>query len=195
MSRLLISLVALFVASTAQAHTGIGDANGFVHGVAHPFGGLDHVLAMVGVGLFAAQLGGRALWLVPLSFVLMMVVGGACGLAGADLPFVEIGIGLSVVVLGVAVAFGRHMPTAAAVALVGFFAIFHGHAHGAEMPAALSALAYGGGFVLATVALHAIGIVIGLVAGMTSEAYRARLVQTTGGAMALAGLAVLAGVM
>ena len=157
----LLSLAAallMLAATAAQAHTGVGGTAGFAHGFAHPLGGIDHVLVMVAVGLFAAQLGGRALWLVPLSFVSVMMAGGALGMAGVAMPFVEIGIGLSVVVLGLAVAFGLHLPTAAAMALVGLFAIFHGHAHGAEMPESASGLAYGAGFVLATALLHALGI-------------------------------------
>src|SRR5690349_19279871 len=124
MSRRLVLLAgALLIASTdAQAHTVAGDASGFLHGFVHPIGGLDHVLAMIAVGLFAAHLGGRALWLVPLAFISMMTVGGAFGIVGVGVPFVEVGIGLSVVVLGIAVATGAHLPTAAAMALVGIFA-------------------------------------------------------------------------
>ena len=151
------------------------------------------VLAMVAVGLFAAQLGGRALWLVPLSFVSVMSLGGILGMAGIGLPFVEIAIGLSVVVLGLAVACGIHLPTAAAMALVGLFAIFHGHAHGAEMPETASGLAYGAGFALATALLHATGIVIGLGTGRAGAAIGRRALQTAGSAMALAGIAILTG--
>ena len=117
---------------------------------------------MVAVGLFAAQLGGRALWLVPLSFVAMMVVGGAFGMAGSACRLVEIGIGLSVVVLGLAVA-GSVSPAGRGRDGAGrLFALFHGHAHGAEMPESLSGLEYAAGFVLATALLHAVGIAIGL---------------------------------
>jgi urease accessory protein len=193
MFRLAVTIAALLITSTAQAHTGIGDTNGFVHGFTHPISGIDHVLAMIAVGLFAAHLGGRALWLVPLCFVSMMTVGGAFGMTGVDLPFVEIGIGLSVVVLGLAVACGLHIPTAAAMSLVGFFAIFHGHAHGAEMPESASGLAYGVGFVLATATLHGCGIGLGLSVGRMSEAYGNRILQVTGSAMALAGIAILTG--
>jgi len=185
----------LLAATAAQAHTGGGDAIGFVHGFTHPIGGVDHVLAMVAVGLFAAHLGGRALWLVPLAFVAMMGVGGAFGMAGANLPFVEIGIGLSVVVLGIAVAVGFRLPTAGAMALVGFFAIFHGHAHGAEMPATASALEYGLGFILATAALHASGIGLGLLIGRLRDADGDRIRRVTGSAMALAGIGILTGAM
>jgi urease accessory protein len=193
MNRVLVLMASLLASSAAQAHLGIGDTNGFGHGFAHPLSGLDHVLAMVAVGLFAAHLGGRALWLVPLSFVSMMMVGGALGVAGVRLPFAEIGIGLSVVVLGIAVAASYDMATAFAMALVGFFAIFHGHAHGTEMPASASGLAYGAGFVLATATLHAIGIGIGLLIGKMSELHGRRVLQAAGSAMALAGVAILAG--
>lgn len=195
MSRLLSLAAALLTATAtaAYAHTGVGAASGFGHGFAHPLGGLDHVLAMIAVGLFAARLGGRALWLVPLSFVAMMVVGGAVGMAGIGLPLVEIAIGLSVVVLGLAAAFGLHLPTAAAMALVGLFAVFHGHAHGAAMPQSASGLPYGAGFVLATALLHALGIGLGLILGRTGAAIGRRALQTAGSAMALAGVAILAG--
>ena len=112
----------------------------------HPLGGLDHVLAMVAVGLYAALLGGRALWLVPGTFVAVMALGGALGMAGYALPYTEIGIALSVIVLGLAVALRISLPTLAAMALAGLFAIFHGHAHGAEMPQDLSGYEYAAGF-------------------------------------------------
>jgi len=193
MSRLIVTIAALLIAATAHAHTGVGDTNGLVHGFSHPISGIDHILAMVAVGIFAAHLSGRALWLVPLSFVSLMAVGGAFGMAGLDLPFVEIGIGLSVVVFGLAVALGVHMPTAAAMMLVGFLATFHGHAHGAEMPQSASGLTYGVGFVLATAVLHACGIGIGLLTGRIGDAYGYRVLRVTGSAMALAGVAILTG--
>ena len=183
----------LLWSGAAQAHPGIGGAGGLAHGFAHPLGGIDHILAMVAVGLFAAHLGGRALWLVPLSFVSMMIAGGALAMAGIPVPFVELGIGLSVVVLGAAIAFGLDIPVLAAMAITGFFAVFHGHAHGAEMPATASGLTYGLGFVLATVSLHAAGIGLGLMVGRMSEAHGRRLLQIAGSAMALVGVAVLAG--
>jgi urease accessory protein len=193
MYRLIVIAAALLASSAAQAHVGVGDTHGFVHGFAHPMSGVDHILAMVAVGLFAAHLGGRALYLVPLSFVAMMIVGGMLGIAGVSLPFVEIGIGLSVVVFGIAVAFSLDIPAALAMMLVGFFAIFHGHAHGTEMPESVSGLAYGGGFILATAALHALGIGLGLIIGKTSQVYGERILQAVGGAMALIGVAILTG--
>ena len=195
MSRLFVIVTVLLAASAAQAHVGVGDTSGFVHGFAHPLGGIDHILAMVAIGLFAAQRGGRALWLVPLSFVSMMIVGGVFGMAGVALPFVEIGIGLSIVVLGIAVALSLDLPIAAAMALVGLFAIFHGHAHGAEMPETGSGLEYGLGFVLATVSLHAIGIGLGMQIGRMSRLYGRRILQAMGSVMALTGVAILAGYM
>jgi urease accessory protein len=186
----------LLVAScgVALAHTGHGDAGDFAHGFTHPLGGLDHVLAMVAVGLFAAHLGGRALWLVPATFVAAMALGGALGMAGAGLPFVETVIALSVVVLGLAVARRIAVPTLAAMALVGFFAIFHGHAHGAEMPVDASGVAYAAGFMLATALLHGAGIALGLTIARLGEFAARRAVQVAGGAMALAGVAILVGV-
>ena len=193
MRRLILIVAVLFASTAAQAHVGIGDTSGFVHGFMHPLSGIDHILAMVAVGLFAAHLGGRALYLVPLSFVGMMVVGGALGMAGLHLPYVEVGIGLSVVVLGIAVAFGLNMPTAVAMILVGSFAIFHGHSHGTEMPETASGFEYGAGFILATAALHALGIGLGVLIGKASEAGGRRVLQTVGGAMAMAGVAILTG--
>ena len=186
-----LALVAtLALVAPASAHIVAGEPGGFAHGLMHPLGGIDHVLAMIAVGLLAARLGGRALWPVPLSFVAMMAVGGALGLVGIGLPLVEIAVGLSVVVLGLAVALRLHLPTAAAMMLVGLFAVFHGHAHGAEMPAAAAALPYAAGFVLATALLHAVGIALGLVAGRRGGV---RLVQAAGSAMAAVGVAILAG--
>jgi len=180
--------------ATAFAHTGVGDAHGFTHGFMHPVGGLDHVLAMVAVGLFAAMLGGRALWLVPAAFVAMMGVGGLIGINGIGLPFVEIGIAASVIVIGAAMALRLKAPAAMAAGLVGFFAIFHGFAHGAEMPADASGLTYAVGFMLATALLHAAGIG----AALTSARLAARsdwLVRASGGAMALAGIGILTGLI
>jgi urease accessory protein len=181
----------LSLTAAASAHTGHGDVHGFVHGFKHPVGGLDHVLATVAVGLYAALLGGRALWLVPASFVGVMAIGGALGIAGIGVPFVEIGIALSIVVLGLAVALRLSIPTLAAMALVAFFAIFHGHAHGAEMPQDASGYSYAAGFMLATALLHAAGVAIGLIAGRLTALGGSRLTQAAGGAMALAGVVIL----
>lgn len=188
-----LALPALLLATPALAHTGQGEASGLVHGFLHPIGGLDHVLAMVAVGLIAAQLGGRAVVLVPASFLAMMALGGALGAAGLALPFVEIGIALSVVVLGVLVAVNLPLPTAVAMILVGAFATFHGYAHGAEMPAAASGLAYGLGFVAATALLHAAGIGLGLLAGRPGGALGRPALRVAGAGLTAAGAVLLVG--
>jgi urease accessory protein len=165
-----LATFALFLAPTAAlAHVGIGNTSGFTHGFIHPLSGLDHQLAMILVGVFAYQLGGRALWLVPLTFVAAMALGGFLGVAGIPVPFVEIGIALSVIVLGAVVAFGVKAPVALAMGAVGLVAIFHGHAHGSEMPLDAPGFEYGVGFMLATAVLHAVGIGIGILVGMTSR--------------------------
>lgn len=179
----------------AQAHVGVGHTSGFVHGFGHPLGGLDHVLAMVMVGVLAAQIGGRALWLVPATFMSAMVLGGVTGTLGFDLSFVELGIGLSVVVLGAVVALGLRPDLAVAMALAGVFAMFHGFAHGAEMPATGSGLGYGAGFVLATGILHAIGLGVGLALSAGASARGRQALQAIGGGVALAGAAIVTGVV
>jgi urease accessory protein len=186
--------VLIAMTGAAAAHPGHADAGGFAHGFLHPLGGLDHVLAMVAVGLYAALLGGRALWLVPATFVTVMALGGAAGVAGYALPYVEIGIALSVVVLGVAVALRVNLPTLAAMTLAGVFAVFHGHAHGAEMPLDLSGYEYAAGFLAATALLHGVGIAVGLGMGKLSELGGRRVRQAAGGAVALAGVVLLVAV-
>jgi urease accessory protein len=193
MRALLVFLFAILAPSVAFAHTGHGETAGFIHGFAHPIGGLDHILAMVAVGVFAYVLGGKALWLVPLSFVAMMVAGFALGITGVNLPFVELGIALSSIVIGGAAALGRPMPTAAAMALVGVFAVFHGHAHGAEMPETASGALYAGGFVAATALLHLAGIGAALGTAKLTGKFARPVARAAGGLFALAGLGVLAG--
>lgn len=181
--------------SLAFAHPGHGEAVGFAHGFWHPVGGLDHVLAMVAVGIFAVNLGGRALWAVPATFVALMAAGGALGMYSVAVPFVEIGIAASVIVLGSAVALGwKNWPLGAALALVGFFAVFHGHAHGTEMPADASALTYAAGFMLATALLHVVGIGAGIAIGKAG-ARAPRLTQALGAVVAVAGIGLLTGVI
>jgi urease accessory protein len=189
--RIAAPLILLASASPAFAHTGHG-ADGFVHGFAHPLGALDHVLAMVAVGLYAVMIGGRALWLVPATFVSVMMLGGALGIAGYPAPYAEIGIAGSVIVLGLAIAFRISLPAVIAMALAGVFAILHGHAHGAEMPQSLSGYEYGAGFLLTTALLHAFGIALGLAAGSFAERGGWRVAQVMGAAIAVAGVALLA---
>ncbi len=194
--RLLARLVALGLAAlptAALAHTGVGDTAGFAHGFLHPVGGLDHVLAMLAVGVLAALLGGRALLLVPLSFVAMMAVGFLLGIGGVALPLVELGIALSVIVIGGAAAWGGRLPLAAAMSLVGVFAVFHGHAHGAEMPADATGLAYALGFVAATALLHLAGIGLALGATRLAGRFGRPLARLAGGLVALGGVGLLAG--
>lgn len=189
-----VALTAL-ASPAAFAHTGVGATSGFAHGFLHPITGLDHVLAMVLVGIFAFQLGGRALWLVPSTFVLVMAIGGALGVAGIGVPFVETGIALSVIVLGAVVALRVKAPVAVAMAVVGLFAIFHGHAHGSEMPETAAGMAYGLGFMLATALLHVAGIGLGFLIGWAGERRGPIVVRTAGAAAALAGVAILTGAL
>lgn len=181
-----LSVVALaLLPSLAYAHTGVGEASGFLHGLTHPISGLDHVCAMLAVGLWAAQTGGRSIWAVPLTFVGVMALGGALPVLGIGLPFVEQGIALSVLLLGVLIAAAVRLPLRLSSAMVGLFALWHGHAHGAEMPAAASGFGYALGFVLATSLLHVIGIASGL--GMRQRAHE-RVIRAAGASIALCGV-------
>jgi urease accessory protein len=171
--------------ATAHAHVGVGPVHDLLHGLEHPLTGLDHIGAMVAVGIWAAQRGGRAIWLVPLSFVSVMTLGGALGMAGVKVPFVEPGIVLSLIVLGVFIAAAVRLPLAASVAIVSLFALAHGYAHGAEIPAAASGLSYAAGFIIATACLHAVGIGFGL---LTQRMHASQLVRFAGAAIAVCGL-------
>lgn len=187
--RALPALAAMAAAMPAFAHTGAGPAEGFQAGLLHPLFGLDHVLAMVAVGLWAGLVGGRARLFYPAAFVTMMVLAGLWGMSGAALPGVEAGIAISVVVLGAAIALNLTPPLAAGTTACAILAIFHGHAHGAELPHGASGLSYALGFVLATAALHGAGLAL---AG--AVAARAPLIaRVAGGGLALAGVAILAG--
>jgi urease accessory protein len=159
----LIGLTALLWPAAAWAHLGSGEAGGLTSGLSHPVSGLDHVLAMVAVGLWGAQLGAPALWLLPVAFPMMMACGGMLGLMGLPMPGVEIGIAVSALVLGGLVLLEARPPLAAALVVVAFFALFHGHAHGTELPEGQSGLLYSMGFVVATGCLHGVGIAIGLI--------------------------------
>ncbi|HWT58994.1 MAG TPA: HupE/UreJ family protein [Rhizobium sp.] len=191
----LLALAATALPAAAYAHPAIGEAAGFSHGFAHPMSGLDHILAMVMVGVFAFQLGGRATWQVPTTFVLVMALGGALGVAGINIPFVETGIALSVVVLGAIVALHVKAPTAVAMGVVGLFAIFHGHAHGAEMPEDAGGAAYAAGFMIATALLHAAGLALGYVIGRAGERQGAFVTRAAGSVAAIAGVGILAGLI
>ena len=156
-------LLLLGWAQTAFAHPPQGEAAGFLTGLHHPMAGLDHVLAMVAVGLWGAQLGAPAIWLLPVAFPMVMAAGGMFGLMGVPLPGIEYGIAASAILLGSAVLFEVRPPLAVAGLVVGIFAIFHGHAHGTELPPGQNALLYSIGFVMATGCLHAAGIGIGII--------------------------------
>lgn len=186
--RMGLAVIAAALAGPALAHTGVGAVHGFGAGLLHPLFGLDHVLAMVAVGLWAGLTGGRARLAYPLAFVGMMILAGLWGMSGAQLPGVEIGIAVSVVVLGLAIAVRATPPLAAGAAACAIFAIFHGYAHGAELPAGASGLGYALGFVLATAALHGAGL--GLAGLLAARA--PLLARVAGGGLALAGVAILA---
>jgi urease accessory protein len=181
-----IALTALCLfAGTASAHTGHHMVTGFSSGLTHPLSGLDHLLAMIAIGLWAAQQGGRALWAVPAAFVSTMVLGGGLAWAGLSLPHVETGIAASVLVLGLLIATRRQWPVTAGMAIAAIFALFHGYAHGLEMPQATSPALYALGFVVATVFLHGVGIASSLIGRYA--------IQAVGVGIAASGLAMLFG--
>ncbi len=180
-------LVVLLAGPAAFAHSGSG-GGGFIGGFAHPLFGPDHVVAMVAVGLWGALLGPPAFWLLPIVFPLVMALGGVTGILGILLPGVEIGIALSAIVLGLMVALAACPPLWIAAVLVGAFAIFHGHSHGAELPPGTDAVAFSVGFVVATGLLHLTGMAFGLLARWPAGRIA---VRAAGGAIALAGAAFL----
>jgi urease accessory protein len=187
-----LAILAILAATPAAAHLPPGEYGSFLAGVTHPLFGLDHVLAMIAVGLWAAQIGGRALWQVPTAFVIAMLAGFGLALTGVPMPFVEPAILASIIVLGLVVAMALRPTALWAVALVAGFALFHGHAHGGELGSA-EALQFGAGFALATAALHAMGLVIALVFARALQAGSGLVLRLMGGATALAGAAIAFG--
>jgi urease accessory protein len=186
---ILIAL-AFCLSAPALAHVGeSGVAGGFASGFTHPLLGLDHVVAMVAVGLWGAFLGAPAIWLLPIVFPMVMAFGGAVGVIGVPLPYVEVGIATSAIVLGLMVALAARPPLWVAAVLVGAFAIFHGHAHGTELPSAANPLAFSIGFVVATGMLHLGGIAFGL---LTRWPWGKMAVRAGGALIAAAGLVFLA---
>lgn len=174
-------------AAPALAHVeGSALAAGFASGFAHPLGGLDHVVAMVAVGLWGSFLGAPAVWLLPVVFPIVMAFGGVLGAAGVPLPSVEVGIALSAVVMGLMVAGAQRPPLWVAALLVGAFAIFHGHAHGTELPGYASALAYSAGFVVATGLLHLSGIALSALSRWPAGAWAVRV-----GGVAISGVGLV----
>lgn len=193
-SRISLIVLALMAASgsTAWAHphaANMPGAGGLAAGFFHPLLGLDHLLAMFAVGMLGAQMGGRAIWALPAAFLGLMIGGGVLGMAGYGFQWNEIGIAISVVALGLALAVGVKYPLLAATMVVGLFGLLHGHAHGTELPALAAPLLYGAGFVFATAALHLAGIGAGLllVRGQTYPA----AIRVSGAAISLAGLLIL----
>ena len=182
---LVVTILILVMPGSASAHVRSGDAIGFVTGLVHPVSGLDHVLAMIAVGLWGAQLGQPAIWLLPVTFPMVMAFGGMLGLMGVPLPGIEIGIAASAIILGIAVLKEMRPPLAVAAVVIGLFAIFHGHAHGTELPEGQNGLLYSMGFVLATGTLHATGVGIGLI---HKWPWGQRALKLAGGAVAFAGL-------
>ncbi|WP_045836244.1 HupE/UreJ family protein [Hyphomicrobium sp. 99] len=190
------SLLMLAAALPASAHVGIGAVHTFSQGFLHPMSGIDHIIAMVAVGFFAFNMGGSARWLVPTAFVAAMMFGGLLGYEGWPLPMVEQGIGLSVVALSAAVAIGVRLPTVAAMAVVGLFAVFHGHAHGNEGAGlGFAFLPYAVGFVAATSLLHVTGMVSALYVDQLKPSMALTLRRVSGVIGGLVGLSLLFGVM
>jgi urease accessory protein len=187
---LLIASALFLLNSEAFAHTAQGGGAGFVSGFLHPIFGPDHVIAMVAVGLWGVFLGAPAIWVLPIVFQLVMAFGGVLGILHVPLPAVETGIALSAIVLGLCVAFALKPPLWTAIIIVGTFAIFHGHAHGAEMPETSDAISFALGFVITTGMLHLCGIGFGFLASWPLGAF---VVRAAGGLIALAGGAYLSG--
>ena len=190
-TKAIVALLFTLLATAASAHTGEGIDSGFESGFWHPILGWDHVVAMVAVGLWGAFLGSPAIWILPVVFPLVMALGGALGVIGVPLPMVEAGIALSGVVLGLLIALAARAPLWVAAVIVGIFAIFHGHAHGTELPEAFNAYGYAVGFVVGTGLLHVIGIAFGL---LTGSKIGTVVVRAAGGVIALVGAAYLIGV-
>jgi urease accessory protein len=189
MSRLRLPFpIAMFIAflfvQPALAHEQVGVSGGLVSGLLHPLSGMDHLIAMVAVGIWGAQLGAPAIWVLPITFPLVMAFGGVLGVMRIPLPVPEVAIAFSALMLGAAVAVRLRVPFAVAAVVVGSFAIFHGHAHGVELPGAANPLAYGVGFVVATGLLHLCGIVIGTLSRWPAGE---RLIQGLGAAIAAVG--------
>lgn len=183
----LLGLSLFLLPSMVFAHTGVSSTSGFLHGFLHPLGGADHLLAMFAVGLWAVMLGGNARWIVPSSFIGVMIVGGILGFTGVPLPFVEGGILLSVLIMGLLLTGAFQLPVALGATIVGVFALFHGHAHGAEMPHAVSAVSYAVGFALATGIIHLAGIGAGT---LIKKADKLQMFRITGAAITLGGVAL-----
>lgn len=183
-------VLALLVAPEAGfAHVTQEALGGFATGFAHPLKGPDHFLAMFAVGIWGAQMGGRSVWTLPVSFPLIMAMGGLAGMLGLPLPRVELGIALSIIVLGSAIVLAWRPVEALALLVIGIFAVFHGYAHGAELPNATDPADYGLGFVVATGLIHLFGVGVGLLLG---KPFNGRVARALGGVIAVGGIYFLA---
>ncbi len=185
--RLLAPCLLVLLPNLASAHIVPGTTRGMQDGLLHPLTGWDHLLAMIAVGLWAAQQRGRAVWQIPLAFVSVMVLGGILGVAGVYMPGTEVAIAISILALGGLIATKTSFAPSLGMMLVGAFALFHGYAHGHEMPASASALPFSIGFVISTVALHGLGIGAGL--GLRNQP---RAIRFAGATIAACGLCLLA---
>jgi urease accessory protein len=179
-----VAIAGLVIAQPAFAHEQAGVGGGLLSGLLHPLTGMDHMIAMVAVGIWGAQLGAPAIWVLPITFPLVMAFGGVLGVVRIPLPMPEVGIALSALILGAAVATRLRLPFAAAAVVVAVFAVFHGHAHGVELPSSANPLAYGVGFVVATGLIHLCGITIGT---LTQWPAGERVIQGLGVVIAIFG--------
>ncbi len=189
-TRLFCALLLVLVTTSTQAHTDQVTTGGFLAGYLHPLTGLDHMLAMVAVGIWGAALGRPLIWALPVAFPLLMVVGGVLGILGVPLPYVEPGIALSVVVLGLAILSAWQAPVGIAVAIVAAFGLLHGFAHGTELPGSAAPAAYSAGFVVSTGLLHLAGIAIGT---LRSLPHGSSMLRASGGLIATTGVWILLG--
>jgi len=188
---MLAAILSLAAAMPAEAHVGVGTTSSFASGFAHPLSGLDHMTVMVAVGLWAAMKGGKAVWAWPLAFLGVMLAGAALGMLHVPVPFVEPGILASVVALGLFVALAIDLPVSFGIAIIGLFALFHGHAHGTEVPENVAGLDYMAGFAVATALLHGIGIALGVGLGLRFRS----LARAAGAACAAVGVGLAFGIV
>ncbi len=183
----------LLVPDLANAHETHANGNGFMIGLSHPVLGLDHLLAMISVGVVSAVMGGTSIWLVPLVFITNMLIGGLLGGYAIPVPGIEYGIIFSVIALGAVLAIDKQIPSVIVMLLVGYFGLMHGHAHGSEMPEMTNPLLYGTGFVMGTVGLHLFGVLIGV--GANKVPRGSEILRVTGGVVGCAGLFLLANML
>lgn len=194
-TKLITFTMTLAMPGIAYAHSGHGATNGLIDGLLHPLLGMDHLIAMLLVGVLAYRIGGKALVALPAAFVTAMLVGGYLGATEIALPAIELGIALSVIALGAIIAADVRLPVAAAVTLTGFFAVFHGYAHGAEIPHDAGAVSYAVGFAMATALLHVAGIVVSYIVDRGLNTGSTRVIRIVGAGAGLAGLSFLPGIV